>query len=138
MPLTKDHPATADFPDQWTYSEEVYFYLSDPREMGATVLVTVDKTKLNSTSPFAAAFRSARPARAPLTSQTLTRTLTSLRRMVPPTLSVRFPSEATDSAAAVDIQHGLLRSPSTVTPFRVPQSTAARSTPRSATPMRVS
>jgi hypothetical protein len=35
-------------PDQWTYSEEVYFYQSDPREMGATVLVTVDKTKLNS------------------------------------------------------------------------------------------
>jgi type 1 glutamine amidotransferase len=46
-PLTKDHPATADMPDQWTYSEEVYFYQSDPREMGATVLVTVDKTKLN-------------------------------------------------------------------------------------------
>lgn len=47
-PLTKDHPATADMPDQWTYSEEVYFFQSDPREMGATVLVTVDKTKLNS------------------------------------------------------------------------------------------
>ncbi|BEI86014.1 hypothetical protein CcaverHIS002_0603010 [Cutaneotrichosporon cavernicola] len=46
-PLTKDHPATADMPDQWSYSEEVYFFQSDPREMGATVLVTVDKSKLN-------------------------------------------------------------------------------------------
>lgn len=54
MPVTKDHPATANFPDQWRYvsprhrnladgkQEEVYNFRSDPRENGAKVILTVD------------------------------------------------------------------------------------------------
>ncbi|KAL1412034.1 hypothetical protein Q8F55_003031 [Vanrija albida] len=43
LPLDKTHPATAHLPDQWRYTEEVYYFRSDPRSVGATVLLTVDE-----------------------------------------------------------------------------------------------
>jgi len=62
MPVTKDHPATADFPDQWRYvrplrvrgadgkQEEVYNFRSDPRANGATVILTVDTSSFTGKS----------------------------------------------------------------------------------------
>lgn len=38
----QDHPSM-NVPDRWTLEEEVYFLRSDPRERGATVIMTVDE-----------------------------------------------------------------------------------------------
>lgn len=35
--LDSDHPSTANLPTQWTFSEEVYNFVSDPRDTNATV-----------------------------------------------------------------------------------------------------
>lgn len=43
MPLVKDHPSNRNIPDRWTYKEEVYFFVSDPRDQNATVTMTVDE-----------------------------------------------------------------------------------------------
>ncbi|RSH78231.1 uncharacterized protein EHS24_002695 [Apiotrichum porosum] len=42
--LNTTHPATAPVPDKWTFEEEVYYFRSDPRSVGATVLMTVDES----------------------------------------------------------------------------------------------
>ncbi|CAE7188772.1 unnamed protein product, partial [Rhizoctonia solani] len=40
--LDRDHPSTTMLPDRWTYTEEVYNFRSDPRSVGAKVLLSVD------------------------------------------------------------------------------------------------
>jgi hypothetical protein len=47
VPTTRDHPATADVPDQWRFEEEVYHFRSDPRTLGAQVILTVDEDSYN-------------------------------------------------------------------------------------------
>ncbi|KAL7418430.1 hypothetical protein Q5752_006888 [Cryptotrichosporon argae] len=42
--LNASHPATADLPTRWSYEEEIYYFRSDPRDVGAVVLMTVDNT----------------------------------------------------------------------------------------------
>lgn len=38
------HISTAMLPDRWTYPEEVYSFTTDPRSIGAQVIMTVDPT----------------------------------------------------------------------------------------------
>ncbi|CAE6426891.1 unnamed protein product [Rhizoctonia solani] len=47
--LDKDHPSTTMLPDRWTYTEEVYNFRSDPRSVGAKVLLSVDPSSYNDT-----------------------------------------------------------------------------------------
>ncbi|KAG8716398.1 hypothetical protein FRC11_013381 [Ceratobasidium sp. 423] len=47
--LDKDHPSTTMLPDRWTYTEEVYNFRSDPRSVGAKVLLSVDTLTLKPT-----------------------------------------------------------------------------------------
>jgi len=37
-------------PERWTFEEEVYYFRSDPRAVGATVLMTVDESSYNGES----------------------------------------------------------------------------------------
>jgi len=39
-------------PERWTFEEEVYYFRSDPRAVGATVLMTVDEASYNGESSF--------------------------------------------------------------------------------------
>lgn len=50
LPLNTTHPAMVNVPERWTFEEEVYFFRSDPREVGATVLMTVDEASYQSQS----------------------------------------------------------------------------------------
>ncbi|CAE6413221.1 hypothetical protein ACGC1H_002957 [Rhizoctonia solani] len=47
--LDKDHPSTMMLPDRWTYTEEVYNFRSDPRSVGAKVLLSVDASSYTDT-----------------------------------------------------------------------------------------
>ncbi|KEP52666.1 class I glutamine amidotransferase-like protein [Rhizoctonia solani 123E] len=47
--LDKDHPSTTMLPDRWTYTEEVYNFRSDPRSVGANVLLSVDASSYTDT-----------------------------------------------------------------------------------------
>ncbi|CAE6494107.1 unnamed protein product [Rhizoctonia solani] len=47
--LDKTHPSTTMLPDRWTYTEEVYNFRSDPRSVGAKVLLSVDSSSYNDT-----------------------------------------------------------------------------------------
>jgi len=38
------HPSTEMLPDRWTFVEEVYNFRSDPRDVGAKVLLSVDES----------------------------------------------------------------------------------------------
>ncbi|WWC64587.1 uncharacterized protein I303_107198 [Kwoniella dejecticola CBS 10117] len=42
--LNNTHPATQHLPDRWTFMEEVYHLRNDPRDNGATILLSVDQT----------------------------------------------------------------------------------------------
>ncbi|WVR00278.1 hypothetical protein IAU59_007421 [Kwoniella sp. CBS 9459] len=42
--LNDSHPSTANVPDRWTFQEEVYHFRSNPRDLGAVVLMTVDES----------------------------------------------------------------------------------------------
>ncbi|WVF73101.1 hypothetical protein IAT40_007920 [Kwoniella sp. CBS 6097] len=42
--LNNSHPSTANVPDRWTFQEEVYHFRSNPRDLGAVVLMTVDES----------------------------------------------------------------------------------------------
>ncbi|CDZ96743.1 hypothetical protein [Phaffia rhodozyma] len=44
LPLNTTHPAMTMIPDRWTFEEEVYHYRSDPRDVGAQILMTVDES----------------------------------------------------------------------------------------------
>ncbi|WVW86186.1 hypothetical protein I302_108227 [Kwoniella bestiolae CBS 10118] len=44
------HPAVALVPDTWRFAEEVYYFTSDPRDNGATVVLTVDESSYNNES----------------------------------------------------------------------------------------
>lgn len=48
IPLDKSHPSMTMIPDQWNYEEEVYYFRSDPRAVGAQVLLTVDESSYSS------------------------------------------------------------------------------------------
>ncbi|CAE6491828.1 unnamed protein product [Rhizoctonia solani] len=41
--LDKTHPSTKHLPDRWTYTEEVYHFRQNPRDVGAKVLISVDR-----------------------------------------------------------------------------------------------
>ncbi|CAE6466649.1 unnamed protein product [Rhizoctonia solani] len=41
--LDKTHPSTKDLPDRWTYTEEVYHFRQNPRDVGAKILLSVDR-----------------------------------------------------------------------------------------------
>ncbi|ELU40174.1 ThuA domain-containing protein [Rhizoctonia solani AG-1 IA] len=47
--LDKDHPSTTMLPDRWTYKEEVYNFRSDPRSIGAKILLSVDPSSYTDT-----------------------------------------------------------------------------------------
>ncbi|KAJ1307338.1 hypothetical protein OPQ81_001444 [Rhizoctonia solani] len=47
--LDKDHPSTTMLPDRWSYTEEVYNFRSDPRSVGAKVLLSVDVSSYTDT-----------------------------------------------------------------------------------------
>ncbi|KAL7417761.1 trehalose utilization-domain-containing protein [Mrakia frigida] len=49
LPLNTTHPAMTNIPARWTFEEEVYYFRSDPRTVGATVLMTVDESSYNDT-----------------------------------------------------------------------------------------
>jgi hypothetical protein len=42
--LDPNHPSTSMLPARWTVIEEVYNFLSDPRDVGAKVLLSVDES----------------------------------------------------------------------------------------------
>ncbi|WVR07679.1 hypothetical protein IAU60_004721 [Kwoniella sp. DSM 27419] len=42
--LNDTHPSTVNVPDRWTFQEEVYHFRSNPRDLGAQVLLTVDES----------------------------------------------------------------------------------------------
>ncbi|EUC61109.1 trehalose utilization protein [Rhizoctonia solani AG-3 Rhs1AP] len=42
--LDKTHPSTKHLPDRWRYTEEVYHFLQNPRDVGAKVLLSVDRS----------------------------------------------------------------------------------------------
>ncbi|CAE6446772.1 unnamed protein product [Rhizoctonia solani] len=41
--LDKTHPSTKHLPDRWTYTEEVYHFRQNPRDVGAKILLSVDR-----------------------------------------------------------------------------------------------
>ncbi|CAE6389917.1 unnamed protein product [Rhizoctonia solani] len=41
--LDKAHPSTEHLPDRWTYTEEVYHFRQNPRDVGARILLSVDR-----------------------------------------------------------------------------------------------
>lgn len=47
IPLNTTHPSMLTIPDRWNFEEEVYNFKSDPRSVGAEVLMTVDKDSYN-------------------------------------------------------------------------------------------
>ncbi|KAH7341967.1 ThuA-like domain-containing protein [Rhizoctonia solani] len=47
--LDKDHPSTTMLPDRWTFTEEVYNFRSDPRSVGAKILLSVDASSYTDT-----------------------------------------------------------------------------------------
>ncbi|KAH8090552.1 trehalose utilization-domain-containing protein [Filobasidium floriforme] len=49
-PLNKTHPSMVGVPDRWTFTEEVYNYRSDPRDVGAQVVLTVDESSYTGSS----------------------------------------------------------------------------------------
>ncbi len=42
--LDANHPSTSMLPARWNVTEEVYNFLTDPRDVGAKVLLSVDET----------------------------------------------------------------------------------------------
>lgn len=42
--VDKSHPSTIMLPDRWTFTEEAYNFRSDPRLVGAQVVLSVDET----------------------------------------------------------------------------------------------
>ena len=42
--VDKSHPSTSMLPDRWTFTEEAYNFRSDPRLVGAKVVLSVDET----------------------------------------------------------------------------------------------
>ncbi|KAF8309936.1 class I glutamine amidotransferase-like protein, partial [Clavulina sp. PMI_390] len=47
--LNASNPATSSMPTRWNYEEEFYNFKSDPRTLGATVLLTVDESTYTDT-----------------------------------------------------------------------------------------
>ncbi|KAF8699611.1 Trehalose utilization, partial [Rhizoctonia solani] len=41
--LDENHPSTKHLPDRWTYTEEVYHFRQNPRDVGAKILLSVDR-----------------------------------------------------------------------------------------------
>ncbi|QRV74879.1 hypothetical protein RhiJN_02894 [Ceratobasidium sp. AG-Ba] len=47
--IDKNHPSTSMLPDRWIYTEEVYNFRSDPRTVGAQVILSVDESSYTDT-----------------------------------------------------------------------------------------
>ena len=73
VPASADYAATSSLPSRWTYQEEAYTFLGDPRSNNATVILSVDESSVcaacagaHSADPTAAT-RAIRRSRARLT-----------------------------------------------------------------------
>ncbi|KAH8923701.1 class I glutamine amidotransferase-like protein [Atractiella rhizophila] len=55
IPLNVSHPSTASLPARWTFTEEVYYFRSNPRDNDVTVIMSVDPASYNDTTTHTAA-----------------------------------------------------------------------------------